>query len=259
MNLTPDAIKNRLKSYVLRYTNRMEFAHELDYPEHKLYLCDNVRLGSCAKEPDTVRWIETHIKKDDVVFDIGANVGAYSLIMALYARQVLAFEPAVTNFRLLSKNILFNAKRKTIPGNISAFNIAFSDKTGLETLSYVNTHEGKSGHQIGQRNVDGFGTPFVPAFDHHTMCFTVDDWIDRFELSAPSHLKVDVDGIEDRILRGAQRTLSGNTVRSVMVEITDGTPEQKAILPFMAGLGFRVENKFCASPGYEIYNYLFIR
>ena len=58
---------------------------ELDYPEHKLLLCDNVRIASCAKEPETVHWIET-FSKDDTVFDIGANVGAYTLIMSLYAK-----------------------------------------------------------------------------------------------------------------------------------------------------------------------------
>ena len=68
----------------------------------------NVRLHSCAKEPETVRWIEEYVREGDVIFDIGANVGAYSLVTSKVANgkaRVYAFEPSFLNFAQLCRNI----------------------------------------------------------------------------------------------------------------------------------------------------------
>jgi hypothetical protein len=54
------------------------------------------RLRPVAKEPWTVRWLERNIRTDDVLYDIGANVGAYTLIAAALRRRgvrVVAVEP----------------------------------------------------------------------------------------------------------------------------------------------------------------------
>jgi len=258
MKLSFTSFKNRAKSYLLRYTNRMELFHQLDYPKHKLFLCENVRIASCRKEPDTVRWIET-FKKSDVALDVGANVGAYSLIMALYAKQVYAFEPAVTNYRLLCKNILTNVSKRAVENNITPFNIALSDETKMDLLNYVNTHEGKSGHQIKGRTTDCFGKEFQPAYQHQMMCYKLDDWLETFALEVPQHIKIDVDGNEYAILLGAEKTLGNRAVKTLLVEINDDLAEREEILGFLERKKFHPSDKFCASPGHNIYNYLFER
>ena len=47
--------------------------------------------SACRKEPDTVRWIEEYLSEGDVFYDIGANVGAYSLVAASIFKQVTVY------------------------------------------------------------------------------------------------------------------------------------------------------------------------
>src|SRR5689334_5909953 len=61
-----------------------------------------------AKEPDMIRWLNT-IPRGTVLWDIGANVGVFSLYAALIRQAtVLAFEPLAANFHVLSRNIQIN-------------------------------------------------------------------------------------------------------------------------------------------------------
>ena len=68
------------------------------------------------REPITVKWILETIDKDDIVFDIGANVGTYSLLigkkMVVGSGQVFAFEPEASNFLSLNENIKLNEQNK---------------------------------------------------------------------------------------------------------------------------------------------------
>src|SRR5574337_127189 len=67
------------------------------------------RTKSCRKEPETIEWIENTIKPGDVVFDVGANIGAYSLVMAKSSNmgaKVYAFEPSWPTYIQLCRNII---------------------------------------------------------------------------------------------------------------------------------------------------------
>ena len=89
----------------------------MDYSAAEIFLSEGIRVNSCHKEPETVRWVETHLKSGQVFYDIGANVGAYSLIAAKYHHgtvTIYAFEPALQNFPLLVENIRRNGCHKII-------------------------------------------------------------------------------------------------------------------------------------------------
>lgn len=222
-------ITNRIKSEISKYVIKIQISHRLDYKK-PIYLCDNVRLASCSKEPLTVKWIET-FQKEDTVFDIGANAGAYSLIMALYCKHVYAIEPASINYALLCKNISLNVSRGTIQNNVTPLNIALSDKNGLETLNYNSTELGTSGQQI---------VPILnPVFSQKVICFTLDYFITLFNINTPTHLKIDVDGIELAILEGSQQLLANMALKSVMVEM-NGDSNSHLITKLLTKNGFKV-------------------
>ena len=63
-------------------------------------------------------------------------------------------------------------------------------------------------------------------FNQGALAYRIDDFIDAFALTAPDHIKIDVDGVEGLILRGAARTLQ--TVRSVLVEVEGDNAAQAA-------------------------------
>ncbi len=73
MTFTYAALKKRIKLALLDLRDKINISTELDYPKHKIYMCDNIRSRSCQKEPDTVCWIEG-FSKSDTIFDIGSNV-----------------------------------------------------------------------------------------------------------------------------------------------------------------------------------------
>src|SRR5919106_5118479 len=68
------------------------------------------RLSSCSKEPWTVRWIEDHLRPGEVMYDVGANVGAYTLLaaVAVPGARVVSFEPSPANFAALCANVELN-------------------------------------------------------------------------------------------------------------------------------------------------------
>ncbi len=240
-----------MKSIWLDWYQKREPFHRLDYPKKDIFLCDNVRIGSCKREPHTVAWIEG-FSKNDVVYDVGANIGAYSLIMSLYARTVIALEPAITNFSLLCKNIITNLKEKKISGNITPLNIALSDRSGFIPLEYANLNLGKSGHQIVEATG---GLTNVSKVSLSTMTLKLDDLVEKFGLPQPTHLKIDVDGIESQILSGASSVLESGSVRSVLCEIKSDSEDESFIKKFLSGKGFIQAGKF--DPSENVYNYLF--
>jgi len=79
-------------------------------------------------EPDLVNWIEDYIDADSILYDVGANIGAYSLYAARKGARVIAFEPGADNYGLLNKNIALNH----MDDRISAFNAEIHDKTGTD-------------------------------------------------------------------------------------------------------------------------------
>ncbi len=91
---------------------------------------------------------KTGIHDNDLIIDIGANIGWYSLVLSSKnAPQVLAFEPAPFNYSLLMENIEMNKKK-----NIHAYNLAVSDAPGKMTLHlYKNYNLGRNSF-IKQKN-----------------------------------------------------------------------------------------------------------
>ena len=59
-----------------------------------------------------------------------------------------------------------------------------------------------------------------------------------FCVPSPTHIKIDVDGVELEILWGAQQTFAARTLRSVSIEVREGSSEESEIINFMSSIGF---------------------
>ncbi len=200
--------------------------------------------GFGKDEPETVSWIDEHIKSGDTVWDIGANIGLYTLYAALDPKvTVLAFEPSAASFSTLVRNLELNQ----LDANVSAYCLAFSDSAKLDALHMANTESGHSMHAFGQTETV-IGT-IDTKFSQAVIGFSVDGFRDHFNLPAPDHIKLDVDSIEVKILIGAKDTLP--SVRSVLVETygadrADGTNE---IAEILTAAGFVLSETTPGGPG----------
>lgn len=184
-----------------------------------------------TKEPATMAWLEG-MSAGDILFDVGANVGMYTLWVAKNRGvNVYAFEAESQNYALLTQNIYINE----ISDKVKAYNMAVGDKVGPGELRLTEFMPGSSCHQLDS-HLDWNGRPKEFAFNQ--ACFTVSiDWlVDNGYMPQPTHIKIDIDGLEPLVVYGAIKTL--RNVESVLIEVNDNLPEHKAMVKLLGGLGF---------------------
>jgi len=182
---------------------------------------ERFRVDTVAtKEPETVDWILENFRAGDTLFDIGANIGIYSILAAALNPEgtVVAVEPMPATFARLCQNAKVNALR-----NVDPYCVAVADRTGLGTFNYASLWEGSSMHSLGApRATEQFGETVV--FRSGIGVVTLDDL--AAVAGTPSLIKIDVDGGEDDVLAGAEGVLRDPALRSVLLEFnwTTGSP-----------------------------------
>jgi FkbM family methyltransferase len=210
------------------------------------------RLASCAEEPETVAWIEQFVRPGDVLYDIGANVGAYSLAACGATNGsvlVYAFEPSYATFAALCENIVLNrCGRAIVP-----LHVAVGAETGMVPFQLSTTTPGAamhSGTRPDQSLAETAPMLRVPGY-------RLDDLVEKLGLQPPNHLKVDVDGTELDVLEGARRTLASPQLRSFLIEIDHTLIDPIVAIAEEAGL--RVGSIHPRGDGTLYSNYIFVR
>jgi FkbM family methyltransferase len=123
------------------------------------------------------------IEPQDVVADIGANIGLTALLFSSLARQVIAFEPSSSTYKILKANLARAAK-----SNVDAVNIGLGQQPEKLTITFAKNN--RSG---------GFVSEKIRLENGHVTEEIRIDTLDQFFAnteSAPSFLKVDVEGFE---------------------------------------------------------------
>lgn len=186
-----------------------------------------------TKEPDTIEWIAS-FDPADVLLDVGANVGMYT-VWAAKTRgvRVYAFEPESQNYAILNRNIYLNG----LSEQVSAYCVALSDHTGFGQLYLSELVTGSSCHTFGEP-LDHNLRQRAVAFSQGCFSSTIDALIEQNVMPVPQHIKIDVDGIEHSVIRGASKTLADTRVRSLLVEINSNLDDHWEIVDHMLDLGF---------------------
>ena len=212
----------------------------LDFPECEIWIRAssamerNWRARSCAKEPWTVDWLRNTVHAGDVLYDIGANVGTFSLVAARHRQaRVIAFEPGYSSFARLCDNIQLNGCQHMIV----PVPIPLADKSGIFGFKYRTVDAGQSRHKLKPDTWRFRGpTPGAARYEQPVLAMTLDELVSTFQLPEPHHLKIDVDGAEGRVLAGARRTLKSATLRSVLIEADETQWPRVVALLDKAGL-----------------------
>ena len=212
------------------------------------------RLDSCKKEPSTIDWLLRDLRVDDVLFDIGANVGAYSLVAAASEVEnisIYSFEPSPSTFASLCKNIALN----NFGGKIFPLQIALGAKTEITNFYLSSNVAGSAEHALGQP-IDMYGNRFTPVEIQTIISFKIDQLIHFFGIKHPTHIKIDVDGFELNVLEGAVEVLSPSRLRHILVEVREDSDECKSILNLLISFKFYLVRKgYATTDGFANYEF----
>jgi FkbM family methyltransferase len=235
---------------------RLPPSRKLDYDHHPIDLVVSsseiaTRLASVEKEPFTVEWIEQSVRPGDVLYDIGANVGAYSMIAAKASEnmaRVFAFEPSPASFHDLCRNIVLNGcGASVVPLPLALWSrYELLSLAAGRTVSGSESRPGIAGaaeHLVTNQVEEA--TPIVGV--------PLDDLIDRLALPPPNHAKIDTDGYELDVLQGATATLARPEWQSIMIELDrEETSRNEQIRTLLADAGFGAGRKHVrqASPAF---------
>jgi FkbM family methyltransferase len=189
-------------------------------------------------EPETLDWL-AQLKPNDVLYDVGANVGMYSIVAAkVHGARVFSFEPEALSYAVLNKNIAYNQCEDLI----TAYCLAISSGLKIDRFYLSCYAAGGAMHSFGepkQAPQDGSAElkEFEPCFSQGAISFAVDDLIAR-GLPPPTFIKIDVDGFEDQVIAGASNLLATAEQLTVLVEADPNLPSHLKMLDYLGSLGY---------------------
>lgn len=194
-----------------------------------------------TKEPDTIDWLNENGSKYNCFFDIGANLGLYSIYYAKkFDAKVFSFEPSFKNLELLARNIRLNSLQE----HITIISNPLTDKflvskyfqgdfkagaaeASFDNKEYIKEHEIKNKHTIMNKE----------KIFYNTLGISIDNLIDKNLIDLPKLIKIDVDGNEIEILNGCTNFLEKAKKISILIETRPET--EKAVEQKLINYGFK--------------------
>ena len=177
-----------------------------------------------------------------MLYDIGANVGAYSLYAAKHHRgavKVYAFEPAAPTIPLLIHNIIRNG----CTGTVVPMTFPLSAKPTLATFNY---HTNLTPGLCACTRLAKPSTTRAKRFSRCSRSFWFRrrsiNWSMSITLQPPNHIKIDVDGLEFEILSGGAEVLRSGAVESLFFEV-GGRFDMTVVIPFLESCGFQATSR----------------
>ncbi|HHT48745.1 MAG TPA: FkbM family methyltransferase [Firmicutes bacterium] len=178
-----------------------------------------------VQEKKILAFLQSIIKPKMVVYDIGANIGIYSLILGRENPrcQIHAFEPETVNFWKLLRNIELNKLT-----NVTPHLVAIGAKREIRYLSLQGQCAGLGQHSF-QKTVSNLTIP-VSVWD-------LDSYIKKKKISPPDLVKIDVEGFELQVLKGMKKLLAAKKTR-LMIEVHEALAEKSKLEGFLKKNGY---------------------
>jgi FkbM family methyltransferase len=139
------------------------------------------------------------LKNDDLFLDIGANVGTYTVLASgVRGAYTWAFEPDAKAILALKRNVEINRLQRLV--TVYEMALGGADRTveftvGLDTVNRVATEDGQCCRTVPQKRLDSIIGDATPIF-----------------------AKLDVEGYEEEVLRGAQAFLARESLQAIVLE-----------------------------------------
>jgi len=197
----------------------------------------NLSINGVYGELDT-KIIREEIHEGDIVIDVGANIGYYTLIFAQLvgkSGKVIAFEPEFKNFEILKKNVEINNYN-----NVILEPKIVSEKCGKMKLYFSDSDI--VGHQI----MTGIGVKGNIKNFVEVESVTLDDYMKKLNLDEKvNFIKIDVEGAESKVLEGSTKISKKNDHLKIFTEfnrevVKNYGTEPKKMIDLLYGNGFEI-------------------
>ncbi len=183
-------------------------------------------------EPENTRAIEDLVHPRDVVFDIGAHVGYFTVLMSQRVGpqgRVVSFEPRDINLDFLRQHVRINRC-----DNVKIIDACVGDHAGAAKLE-TRVGTGK-GHVSDEGNVE-------------VRMVVLDELVKSGDLPAPQFMKIDVEGGEMMVLEGAREIIETHHPRMVLA--THSPELRQACSDFLTARGYEMQDIQATGDGCE--------
>lgn len=186
-------------------------------------------------EKNVIHWFEKiiQLKKEPVVYEIGSNYGYYVLRFEGQCKMFYAFEPVASTFKVLDENIKRNRLKNSI-----AINKGMSDK---ERKAEIYTYSSSLNNSLFRRSIPTGHSLKEKGTEQITLS-TLDRTIERDKFLMPGIIKIDTEGAELEVLKGARRSIE--LVKPIILfEYSDSTAadadyRKEEIIEFLKPFGY---------------------
>jgi FkbM family methyltransferase len=174
----------------------------------------------------------TRSSKDEVIYDIGAYHGSYTLTLAAKGCFIYAFEPNPNSFNKLQTNVNINGFK-----NIKTYDIGLSDSKNFLQF-YISSNAGRSSFHQYNAIYDGNKIVDTKLIEVET----IDNLVKENKINPPHHIKIDVEGHELKVLRGGEETIANYKpiIYFEPHEMNDGNNKEEEINQFFQGIGYEI-------------------
>lgn len=166
-----------------------------------------------------LRFYERFLKPGQVVFDVGANIGRMTELFATAVGsegKVFAFEPAQASFLELTERCA------DLPSQCELVNAAVTESEGSIQL-HVYDHDHRSWSSMAHRPLENYGIHIAPPRIETVQTVSIDRYCSAHGINQIDLMKIDVEGAELLVLRGARQMLKEKRISLVLFEFGQTT------------------------------------
>ena len=195
--------------------------------KNKILLRDRIDFGTYIEIHIYNIYFKELLKQGMNVIDIGAHIGTYTTFAAEKigsTGKVISIEPESRNYNQLCQNIELNKFK-----NVISKNIALSDHAGLQKLYVSNTYSGRHS-LIFKQDENSYSEVQVK---------TLDSLLEELNVKKVDIIKIDTEGSEISILKGAEKTLKNNPGIKILVAAEHYLSQAQEVCQFLNKKGFK--------------------
>lgn len=171
----------------------------------------NYIINTGIYEYNLINWCKQFLDKDKIFLDIGAHMGTYSIILSDYCKHVYSFEAQKNTYYNLCGGIALNNKN-----NITAIHTALGNKEDNGTIMYLSQTSDDGG--TSTMDMDVVNNTNSDILNKYKVKVTS---LDSYNLNNIGFIKIDVEGWEINVLKGAEKTLIRNSYPQIIFEVWD--------------------------------------